>query len=222
MTNPLKTILEMYVGTDSTDPEHLSRIFQRSAIMEYTNINCRSIFAPVAVYNLYWESYDRAMRLAESIDAVMADGEHELIFEEAQNLGYQLPDMQAFKEEAVLYKQALENLERQTPRRSDRNYVEVPIKTARELDDLMKKNCHMIARIFDECFNTEYLKHFTFYRERGVKYAGPNALQPCVDLLISMTKTIQEIENPTIADEPTPNWDALIAGNREDFLKPKF
>lgn len=222
MANPLQTILEMYVGTNSTDPAHLSRIFERSVVSDFTSTRCRGIFASVAVYNLYWESYDRAMNLAESIDAVMADGEHRLILEEAQDLGYSLPDMQAFREEAELYKRTLENLEREAGKSSRQNYIEVPIETARQLNDMMKNNCYMITRIFDECFNTEYMEHFSFYRKKGVRYAGPNALQPCVDLLISMARTIQEIENPTKAGDPKPNWDALIAGNREDFLKPQI
>ena len=220
MANPLKTILELYVGTTITDPEDLSKIFQSSAIAEHTNNHCRSIFAPVAVYDLYWQSYEHAMKLADSIDAVMADGEHKLILEEAQSLGYTLPDMKAFKEEAAVYKHALEHLERGKGNRSRSDYVEVPINTARDLNDLMKKNCYMITRVFDECYNTDYLKHFTDCRKSGIKYAGPNALQPCVDLLISMARTLKELEK--IAYKPIPNWDALISGNREDFLKPSL
>jgi hypothetical protein len=152
----------------------------------------------------------------------MADGEHQLIFEEARDLGYILPDTQSFKDDAALYKKTLEGLHPHTAEPSGRDYLKVPMQTARELDDLMKKNCYMIARIFDECFNTEYLKHFSFYRKSGVRYMGPNALQPCVDLLVSMTRTVNEIDRQIKAGRQRPNWEALIAGNREDFFEPKM
>ena len=215
-------ILDMYVGTHSTDPATLSRVFQRQIVMNSPNILCRSIFVPTEIYDLYWESYDRATRLVESIDAVMADGDHALILEEAQSLGYRLPDMEIFKEDAAIYRQALENLQIHTARRSSAGYVEVPVNIAMQLNDLMEKNCHMITRVFDACFNTEYLKHFTFCRESGIPYMGPNALQSSIDLLVSMIRTIKEVDRQVNLRQPTPNWEALIAGNREDFLKPRL
>ena len=222
MANPLTTILSMHIGVDSTDPEALSRIFRRTALFDNEDIHFRTVYAPAEVYDLYWDTYDLAMRLAESIDAVMANDEHQQIIDEARSLGYDLPDMEIFKEDVALYKQALADIQPYTAELSGRGFVKVPMTIARDLDDLMQKNCHMIARIFDECYNTEYLKHFAFYRKSGFRYMGPNALQPSVDLLLNMVRTVKEIDKQAKAGRQRPNWAALIEGDREQFLKPEI
>ena len=222
MANPLTTILSLNIGEDVTDPKALSRIFCRAAKFDHEHMHCKSVYAPTEVYDLYWDTYDLAIHLADSIDAVMADHEHQLIVEEARGLGYNLPDMEVFKEEAALYKKTLSDIQRHTAELSGRGFVKVPIDIARQLDDLMQKNCHMIARVFDECFNTDYMKHFKFYRKSGFRYLGPNALQPSIDLLVNMARTMKEIDRQAKAGRRRPNWAALIQGDREGFLQPEI
>ena len=58
------------------------------------------------------------------------------------------------------------------------------------------------------------MEHFGFYKRAGYPYSGPNALQACVDLLLSMTKTMREIDKQVSLGRQKPDWPYMLADRR--------
>lgn len=177
----------------------------------------RDVLVPKNVFNQMQDVHQKALSLLQDIEAVLDDPEHQLIIREAQNLGYSLPNIELFNQELDVYRRAVRGLDVHTALQEG-NYVRLPIETARSLNDLMKYNCFMVARIFDDCFNTEYMKHFGFYKNSGLPYLGPNALQSCVNVLLAMSKAINTMENNIRKGTQRADWPEIISSARYKAL----
>ena len=141
---------------------------------------------------------------------MLESDEHALVFDEAKNMGYKLPDKDLFIAELETYRNYLDTFDELTGTIDRKGFVKIPAKTAHDIHELMKYNCFMIARVFDDVFNTQYMDHFGFYKQAGYPYKGPNALQPCVNLLASMTRTIREIDRQISNGRQYAEWPQLI------------
>lgn len=199
---------------DSADPFILCQKFFRATAPHNKSVRHLQIYVPYEVFDLCWDVYDDARNLVQAIDSVLADNEHALIVEEARNLGYSLPNIDLFLGELEIYRDYLDNLDVFKGEIDRKGYVKIPLKTAQDMNEMMKYNSFMIARVFDDVFNTEYLEHFGFYKRAGLPYSGPNALQACVNLLVSMTKTMREIDRQVSLGRQNVDWPYMIADQR--------
>lgn len=193
------------------DPVLLCLEFYRAAEPDNQAVNA-AIFVPHEVYERMLDVHRKALWLLQDIEAVLDDPEHKLITSEARNLGHKLPNLEMFNQELDVYRRAVRDVEITPVERRGEHYVKVPIETVRSLNDLMKYNCFMVARIFDDCFNTEYMKQFSFYKKHGLPYQGPNALQSSVDVLVSMVKVVNAMESQIKQGIQRPDWPKLLTG----------
>lgn len=219
-SKPVKNFLDSFYQGDSADPIILCQKFYRAAQPTNKAVKNKNIQVPYEVFDLCWDVYEDAQKLVEAIDAVIADEEHDLIMEEAAKLGYDLPNFDLFLEELETYRDYLNSLEEFTGVIERKGYVKIPLKTAQDMNEMMKYNSFMIARVFDDVFNTEYMTHFGFYKDAGFPYQGPNALQPCVRLLTSMIKTMREIDRQVSLGRQNSDWPHLIADQRYNIQQP--
>lgn len=210
------------MGGDATDPVILCQKFYRAANPIHVSAVNKEIFVPYEVFDLCWDVYDDANKLVNAIDDVIADGEHALIMEEAADLGNNLPNLDLFLEELEIYRDYLDGLDKFSGTVDRKGFVKIPLKTARDMNEMMKYNSFMIARVFDDVFNTDYMERFGYYKRAGFPYAGPNALQPCVNLLMSMTKTMREIDRQVEIGRQKPNWPDMLSdgGYNHDIGAP--
>jgi len=205
------------MGGDATDPVILCQKFYRAANPIHVSTINKEIFVPYEVFDLCWDVYDDANKLVNAIDDVIADGEHALIMEEAADLGNSLPNLDLFLEELEIYRDYLDGLDKFSGTVDRKGFVKIPLKTARDMNEMMKYNSFMIARVFDDVFNTDYMERFGYYKRAGFPYAGPNALQPCVNLLMSMTKTMREIDRQVEMGRQKPNWPDMLSDGGYDL-----
>ena len=206
--------MDSFIKGDSSDPVILCQKFYRAAAPVNRSVINKEIYVPYEVFDLCWDVYDDAKKLVKSIDDVLADNEHALIMEEAKELGYSLPNLDLFLDELEIYRDYLDGLSKFSGTVDRKGYVKIPLKTAQNINEMMKYNSFMIARVFDDVFNTEYMEHFGFYKRAGYPYSGPNALQACVDLLLSMTKTMREIDKQVSLGRQKPDWPYMLADRR--------
>ncbi len=210
-----KPFLDNYVRGDSSDPVILCQKFYRAAQPNAgAQVKNKSIYVPYEVFDLCWDVFEKAKKLVKAIDAVLDDPEHNLIMSEARGLGRMLPNEELFIEELENYRHYLGGLDDFTGSIDRKGFVKISAKAGRQINEMMMRNCFMVARIFDDVFNTEYMDHFGFYKTAGLPYAGPNALQPCVDVLVSMTKTMREIDKQVSLGRAVPDWPSMIADQR--------
>lgn len=211
MKHVAKSVLDTITRSDVTDPVLLCQQFFRAAQPIKVSTLNKEIFVPYEVFDLCWDVYDDANKLVDAIDAVIADGEHALIMDEARELGNNLPNLDLFLQELEIYRDYLDGLDKFSGTIERKGYVKIPLKTARDMNEMMKYNSFMIARVFDDVFNTDYMERFGFYKRAGFPYSGPNALQPCVNLLMSMTKTMREIDRQVALGRQKPDWANMLA-----------
>lgn len=211
MKQTAKSVLGMFTNGDVTDPVLLCQQFYRAAQPIHVSLVNKEIYVPYEVFDLCWDVYEDARKLVDAIDDVMADGEHALIMEEAASLGNDLPNLDLFLEELEIYRDYLDGLDKFSGTVDRKGFVKIPLKTARDMNEMMKYNSFMIARVFDDVFNTDYMERFGFYKRAGFPYSGPNALQPCVNLLMSMTKTMKEIDRQVELGRQKPNWPDMLS-----------
>ncbi len=196
---------------EATDVESLREMFVRKAGAVPVR-NTRSINVPGEVYDRYWDVYKLSVRMANMLERVLDDNEHALIMDEAAQLGYRLPDFEVFREEIRDYREALREFRPvERAQLGPKGYVKIPAETARMFNNLMAYNCFMVSRVFDGCFNTEYMRHFKNYKDSGHPYSGPTALQETLDTLLAMVKT-NIAENRQISrGRQRPDWPSLVA-----------
>lgn len=193
------------------DPVLLCIEFFRAADAKECLANLKNIYVPRDVYFRMLDVHQKALKLLRDIEAVLDDPEHDLILTEARNLGHSLPNKDLFVQELEAYRRAVRDFDVKASRREQRcEFVRIPVETARSLNDLMKYNSFMVARIFDDCFNTDYMKHFKFYKQSGYPYQGPNALQASVDVLISMAKAINQMEKQIEQGRLRGDWPKYV------------
>ncbi|MFP4313843.1 MAG: hypothetical protein ACLFR0_05905 [Alphaproteobacteria bacterium] len=209
-----KNFLDGIYRTDTSDPVLLCQKFYRAAQPPENSLKNKTIHVPYEVFDLCWDVYDDAQKLVQAIDEVLDDSEHALIMEEARNLGYNLPNFDLFLEELEIYRNYLDSLDVFKGEIDRKGYVKIPLKTAQDMHEMMKYNSFMIARVFDDVFNTQYMDHFGFYKRAGFPYSGPNALQPCVRLMNSMTRTMLEIDRQVLLGRQREDWPLMIADHR--------
>lgn len=189
----------------ASDPVLLAQIFFRTAWADsrgrYTNVYVRP-----EILDICLDTLNKARTLIDDIDRVLDDQEHAQIVDAARRLGFDLPNVDLFILELEEYREFLQAIDLSGLERHKGDTIKVPVTTAQSLNELMKRNCFMIARIFDDCFNTDYLKSFTVYKNEGLEYEGPNALQSTVNLLVAMARVHNQFEKYVSLGLMDPQW----------------
>ena len=210
MSDRLRKQLDAFIKGTATDGKALCDIFYKASdgskqLPEYWNIQ-----VPKEVYDHYWDLHEASWRLVDALERVLEDPEHQLIMEEAQKLGYRLPALDVFRQELQDYREVLLDFDPYRVRNAKNGYVTVPIRMADMLHNLMKYNSFMVARVFDGCFNTDYMKHFGFYKNSGYPYEGATALQETMDVLVGMMKTSKEIDRQVERGRQKEHWPHML------------
>lgn len=185
------------------DPVILSQIFHPQTVRHEER--CRAIFVPVEIFQRCNNVLKYAKAVIEDIDRVMADREHAEIVQGARRLGLRMPDVDLFMRDFEEFRCVFDNFEPLAVENRGAK-VKVPIETASAIDDIMKRSCFLVARILEDCFETDYLKSFTVYKKQGIPYEGPNALQSTVHLLVSMASVHNRLEQYIEAGLAERDW----------------
>lgn len=191
--------LKKIFGVDITDAAQLRGLFNGVAGQSAADGH---ILISHALYKKYLKLYDLSDELVNALYNVLADTEHQLIMEEAQALGYALPDTDLFRRELEAYREFLSELNPYQAQAVKDGHVLMSGEAANILNQLTDYNCYMVGHIFDGCFNTEYMRHFGFLRQAGVKYAGATALQETMNVLVAMMTIQKSMDSP--APEKSP------------------
>lgn len=205
--------VDRLVGGDITDPVILCGIFYRAhdpCVSQKNALRSTFVNVPVEVYDAVVCAQEEGLRLIDSIDAVMRDDEHALIFEEALMLRHNMPDRFLFMSEVEEYRRALHDFDPYALERKHNGYLKVPSRTAFQMKEMMKYHCFMVARVFDDCFNTDYMKQFGFYKRSGLQYQGPNALQGAMNVMVSMQKVLNASKQQERLGRQRPDWENLL------------
>jgi hypothetical protein len=206
----LKTKLDRFIRGAGTSVQSLRDAFMVEGDPKRAPLHASYISLPIEVYDAYWDLHEKSLKLAEAMEAVLNDPEHDLIMSEARDQGYRLPNIAAFRHEIADYKAALEEFDCYAVRSEDDGYVRIPIETARYMQNLIAYNCFMVARVFDGVFKTDYMKHFTDLRQKGFAYAGTTALQETLNVLVGMCRTARETERQIDTGRQKSNWPHLV------------
>lgn len=167
------------------DYEALDAICARiPALADFQGRNTK-IIIPKDLYNTLHKFYGRSLALAEAMDNVLDDGEHKLIYEEAASLGYRLPDIE---ETALLlddYKNLLNSFDAYDVKPFKGDQVKMDIATARGHRETILFSNRVLRHLWQGCFETDYMNHFTTLKKAGFPYSGETALQQMVNIAVS-------------------------------------
>lgn len=193
-----------YFGVDVTDAAALRKVFGRESTGRPESWPGDSdIVISRALYDKYLRLFDLSLALADALDNVLDDAEHRLVMEEAQELGYRLPDFEGFHAELSEYRKFLgEHDPKDATPTADGRRVRIPAETTNMLQKLCDYNCYMVGHVFSGCFKTEYLKHFSTLKRSGFHYAGATALQETMNVLLAMIAIRREIDRDLGRDGP--------------------
>ncbi len=206
-----------FISGDAADHRRLVDIFcAESAGGDCLNLSpgivLSKVIAPREVYEAYMEMYDQSLSLVSAMRAVMADPKHINMMDEAHSLGYDLPDLQGFCQNVEHYNAFLTSINPYDVRLWDDGCVLLSTRTARQLYELTYRNCLMVADVFSGCFQSEYMRHFSFRKKIGMPYDGKTALQETVNVLLGMVRTSHEISRQIEAGRQRHDWPRYIGG----------
>lgn len=191
---PLNTLNNIF-GVNVADVQALKDVF-----CKYANDNkglpvSTQIYVPQDIHEKCLRLYHLSLDLVDALRDVMEDGEHQIVMEEAQTLGYQLPDIELFKAELEAYGDFLYGINAYQGTLSKNGYIKVPGDYAELFHGVMHYNCVMVGRIFSGCFETEYMRRFGDLKQAGFAYAGPVALQQALNVLTDMARVARDIND---------------------------
>lgn len=179
--------LSGFFGVDITDSKKLRDLFARMAADHKRMPRAAYRLMTTEIYARYVRLYELSCILVSALREVLEDAEHQLVMEEARALGYKLPDFDSMLCALEAYRAFLDENDPNDALPGHRpGYVRLRPEAVDIFFSLAEHNCFMVARIFDGCFNTEYMKHFGFLNHHGYKYLGATALQETLDVLMAM------------------------------------
>lgn len=169
---------------------------------------------PKRDFDDYADLYNRSYLLLRSLKNVLEYPEHTLFMMEAAQIYPEMPDMDRFEEAVCAYEQYLGGI-----KLSDQTYryhknldrgvmVNIPVETARKLNDLVRLNCELLGTIFSGWFDTDYGKHFTYMKRNGVPYTGPHAFREIMAVhawLTHMKKESKDLSQETLNNRRREN-----------------
>lgn len=187
--------------------------FQKAEASKGFNFGDRisRVTVPEEIYRAYLELYNCSHRMADALSAVMQDGEHRLIMDEAAYEGYQLPDLNNFQWDLDSFRTFLGDFDPYAAQSRRPGYIDLPAPTARCLHHLVHFDCVIISRVLTGCFETEYMRRFQDLKALCFPYAGPTALQETLEVLMCLHKIRAEHARQMQIGRQKPDWPALVS-----------
>jgi hypothetical protein len=171
------------------DYEALERICQKLPnIYPFYGLVNTKIHIPNDLYHMMHDFYGRALGLAEAMQTVLEDGEHQLIYEEACATGRKMPDLDIIKAELADYRDFLRSFDAYKAEPFKNSHVKMDPATLQGHRETIIRSNVMLKRLWQGCFETDYMDYFTTLKEDGVPYAGQTALQQMMNVAIGFVK----------------------------------
>ncbi len=189
--------LSRFYGIDISDAGELRKLFSRKAEGRENWPAGADVVVSRALYLKYLRLYDLSCVLVKALGAVLDDAEHQLVMEEAEKLGYDLPDIQRFRSELETYKDFLMENDPGRVEETPTGRIRLSGDMADMLYQLTEYNCFMVSHIIEGCFHTDYMQHFGFLKRSGFHYAGATALQETLNVLTAMMHIKDQIDAET-------------------------
>jgi hypothetical protein len=154
-----------------------------------------SVFLPAPIYDSCWQLHELSYLLALSLEHVFNNREHALIISEGYDLGYRMPNPKQWKGELTAFKDFLHEFKPFQTRPEGKEFVSVSIQQAHYLNSLAHYADFMVARIFKDMFESDYLKPFQNYKKAGYTYKGANVGQQVSECYTGLRRLQREIES---------------------------
>ena len=175
-------------------------------------IRIRRIKTNAAIFVAYAELHECASIMAEKMDAVLDDDEHQTIMREGAEQGYKMPDAAAIRSRNTLLKQFLAASDpwRDTQIRDD--MICIPGKTARDMHMVAYQCALMIDDVCRNIRESDYMLWFRRLNELDAPYVGPTSLQEMFNVWGSLIISIaqQEQHGPEPRYRLPCNWPHLV------------
>lgn len=153
----------------------------------YTLRNAK-IHIPNDLYHQMHDFYGRALSLAEAMETVLDDREHQLVCEEARMLGKDIPDLDVIRADLDEYREFLNSFDAYDAMPYQDGHVRMDIHTVIGHRETIMHSRDMLKKLWQGCFETEYIDYFTILKQNGVPYAGGTALQQMMNVAMGFTK----------------------------------
>ena len=134
------------------------------------------------IYNAYLILYIECCTLVERMDAVLDDGEHCLLVEEATQSGFKMPDIEFMRDRTNELRDALMVFNPYNVRIFRDGMVLLPIESARGFYNVAASGQKIVSGVFDAIEKTNYLSWFTVLKNMGAPYSGPTSLQEVINV----------------------------------------
>lgn len=170
------------------DYDALTAICDKIPHVDQSLIPSSRVCIPNRLYHAMHEFYGRSLALADALETLLEDGEHQLICAEARAKGYRLPDMDDLRHDLESYSEFLQGFDAYNVRPHKNGQVKMAKATAEGHRANLHYSNFMFRRLWQSCFETDYMNYFTDLRRMGVKYAGATALQEMVNILSGFYK----------------------------------
>ncbi len=171
------------------DYKALERICEKlPPVGKFHNTVNTKIYIPNDLYHVLHDFYGRALGLAEAMQTVLDDGEHQLILEEARAAGRRMPDIDGIRKELTEYRDFLRSFDAYNATPFRNGFVKMGLSTVQGHRETLIRSSVMLKNLWQGCFDTDYMDYFTTLKENGVPYAGQTALQQMMNVAIGFVK----------------------------------
>lgn len=162
----------------------------QSIAQEFNKCGFRYHEVPYPLYAHYIDLYKKSEILHDKMAATMNDGEHRLLMEEGRRDGFQLPPDDYLDVDLKCIKKALNAFDPYHARSFKNGNIKLSAGQIQGFFTLFSAGYDMFHTVAEAVRHTDYLKLHRYMRdERGIKYAGPTALQELVNVYIGVAKT---------------------------------
>lgn len=150
----------------------------------------RKIAVGKDLYDTYIKLYFRSLHLAQKLEQIVNDGEHQLCMQEGRDAGWNLPKGDYMREDVLRLKSFLKGLD---PFNSvscrGGSHVKISAHMAVDMHHLLQINILMVGKLFDMFRETDYLNYHRELKAKGFKYAGPTSLSEIVNIYMQSAHT---------------------------------
>ncbi len=162
----------------------------QSIAQEFNKHSFRYHEVPYPLFRHYADLYQKSERLYDKMHLTLNDGEHILLMEEGKRDGFQLPSDDYLDIDMKSVKKALTAFDPYRPKSIKDGKVKLSAEQIQGYFTLFAADYDMFHTVCEAIRHTDYLKLHRYMRDvRGVKYAGPTALQEAVDVYVGLART---------------------------------
>lgn len=168
-------------------------IFDRpvqSIAQEFNKCGFRYHEVPNPLYARYLGLYKKSEILHDKMKETMEDGEHLLLMEEGRRHGFDLPSDDYLQDDLKSLKKALKAFDPYQARVYKHADVRLSAEQIQGFFNVFTADYDIFHAVAETIRYTDYMKVHRYMRDvRGVKYAGPAALQVMLDVFVDLSHT---------------------------------